>query len=144
MYTPPNPSTTAPHFSPLPASIRHNHQPRTSFSFSLDDSNTSFSFSQDSLPLQDQANRGLALISPRLRPVSLTRSSTPTLHAKKLGRSKLRDDSFADDDESTWSMVDCMRLWRHDAIVQHLYETAAFWGDKILTWTSTFQARRVT
>ena len=32
-------------------------------------------------------------------------------------------------------MVDSMRLWRHDAIMQHLYDTAAFWGDKILSWT---------
>jgi anaphase-promoting complex subunit 6 len=39
------------------------------------------------------------------------------------------------DEERTWSMVDSMRLWRHDAIMQHLYETAAFWGDKILSWT---------
>ncbi|THV04469.1 TPR-like protein [Dendrothele bispora CBS 962.96] len=33
-------------------------------------------------------------------------------------------------------MVDRMRLWRHDAMMQHLYETAAFWGDKILSWTN--------
>lgn len=37
--------------------------------------------------------------------------------------------------ERSWGMVDSMRLWRHDAIMQHLYETAAFWGDKILSWT---------
>jgi len=44
-----------------------------------------------------------------------------------------------EDDESKyeWGMVDRMRLWRHDALMQHLYETAAFWGDKILSWTST-------
>ncbi|KAH9928739.1 uncharacterized protein B0H18DRAFT_1000409 [Fomitopsis serialis] len=29
-----------------------------------------------------------------------------------------------------------MRLWRHDALMQHLYETAAFWGDKIVNWTN--------
>lgn len=45
---------------------------------------------------------------------------------------------FEDDaDESyEWGMIDRMRLWRHDALMQHLYETAAFWGDKIITWTS--------
>jgi len=37
-------------------------------------------------------------------------------------------------------MVDRMRLWRHDAMMQHLYETAAFWGDKILSWTSGSRA----
>jgi len=39
-------------------------------------------------------------------------------------------------EEGEWGMVDRMRLWRHDALMQHLYETAAFWGDKILSWTS--------
>lgn len=42
-----------------------------------------------------------------------------------------------DESEHEWGMVDRMRLWRHDALMQHLYETAAFWGDKILSWTST-------
>jgi hypothetical protein len=45
------------------------------------------------------------------------------------------EDSDEDDEEVTWSMIDSMRLWRNDAIMQHLYETAAFWGDKILSWT---------
>lgn len=35
----------------------------------------------------------------------------------------------------TWSLVDSMRQWRQDAMLQHLYETAAMWGDKILSWT---------
>ncbi|KZP25131.1 TPR-like protein [Athelia psychrophila] len=43
------------------------------------------------------------------------------------------DDS---DEEYEWGMVDRMRLWRHDALMQHLYETAAFWGDKIVSWTN--------
>jgi hypothetical protein len=45
------------------------------------------------------------------------------------------EDSDEDEEEVTWSMIDSMRLWRNDAIMQHLYETAAFWGDKILSWT---------
>ena len=45
------------------------------------------------------------------------------------------DDDVDDEDEYEWGMVDRMRLWRHDALMQHLYETAAFWGDKILSWT---------
>src|ERR1700683_2262604 len=44
-----------------------------------------------------------------------------------------------DDSEYEWGMVDRMRLWRHDALMQHLYETAAFWGDKIVSWTSECQ-----
>ncbi|KAJ7052561.1 cell division control protein 16 [Mycena amicta] len=47
-------------------------------------------------------------------------------------------DIFHDELEGSeeWGMVDRMRLWRHDALMQHLYETAAFWGDKILSWTN--------
>ncbi|WRT68218.1 uncharacterized protein IL334_005194 [Kwoniella shivajii] len=41
----------------------------------------------------------------------------------------------AEEEDVNWSMIDSMRIWRHDAIMQHLYETAAFWGDKILSWT---------
>ncbi|CAG7849077.1 Anaphase-promoting complex subunit cut9 AltName: Full=20S cyclosome/APC complex protein cut9; AltName: Full=Cell untimely torn protein 9 [Serendipita indica DSM 11827] len=41
-----------------------------------------------------------------------------------------------EEDEEEWTLVDRMRLWRHDAMTQHLYETAAFWGDKVLTWTN--------
>ncbi|KAJ7650412.1 cell division control protein 16, partial [Roridomyces roridus] len=46
------------------------------------------------------------------------------------------DDDADDESEYEWGMVDRMRLWRHDALMQHLYETAAFWGDKILSWTN--------
>lgn len=49
----------------------------------------------------------------------------------------LDDDADDEEDEYEWGMVDRMRLWRHDALMQHLYDTAAFWGDKILSWTST-------
>jgi len=40
------------------------------------------------------------------------------------------------EEEVEWGMVDRMRLWRHDALMQHLFDSAAFWGDKILSWTS--------
>ena len=47
-----------------------------------------------------------------------------------------QDSGDEDDEEIEWGMVDRMRLWRHDALMQHLYDTAAFWGDKVLSWTS--------
>ncbi|KAH7907018.1 hypothetical protein BJ138DRAFT_1015194 [Hygrophoropsis aurantiaca] len=47
-----------------------------------------------------------------------------------------QDTELEVDNDAEWSMVDRMRLWRHDALMQHLYETAAFWGDKILSWTN--------
>ncbi|ETW83193.1 hypothetical protein HETIRDRAFT_245129, partial [Heterobasidion irregulare TC 32-1] len=40
------------------------------------------------------------------------------------------------DEEPEWPAIDRMRLWRHDALMQHLYDTAAFWGDKIVSWTN--------
>lgn len=43
------------------------------------------------------------------------------------------------DETYEWGMIDRMRLWRHDALMQHLYDTAAFWGDKIMSWTSKFR-----
>ncbi|CAK5268758.1 unnamed protein product [Mycena citricolor] len=45
-------------------------------------------------------------------------------------------DEDEDDEDYEWKMVDRMRLWRHDALMQHLHETAAFWGDKIVSWTN--------
>lgn len=45
-------------------------------------------------------------------------------------------DDEGDEEEHEWGVVDRMRLWRHDALMQHLYDSAAFWGDKIVSWTS--------
>ncbi|TIB64701.1 hypothetical protein E3P77_03016 [Wallemia ichthyophaga] len=33
-------------------------------------------------------------------------------------------------------LIDKLRLWRHDAMMQHLYTTAQFWGDKCLHLTN--------
>ncbi|KAF8699285.1 Anaphase-promoting complex, cyclosome, subunit 3, partial [Rhizoctonia solani] len=59
-----------------------------------------------------------------------------------LGRHPLANDgdentTFGDDEEDSddWTIVDKLRMWRHDAMMQHLYDTAIFWGDKVLTWT---------
>lgn len=48
-----------------------------------------------------------------------------------------QDDADDEDEErQQWGIVERMRLWRHDALMQHLHDSAAFWGDKIVTWTS--------
>lgn len=54
-----------------------------------------------------------------------------------VGAQEDTEDEDEDDDaeDMSWGMIDSMRLWRNDAIIQHLYETAGFWGDKILSWT---------
>jgi len=92
-----------------------------------------------------------------------TTTSSPGLHGTRrvnmdelfgdaearLEADEMRDDfvdgdHLVDDDEEeeepepvdpSWEMIARMRTWRHDAIHQHLYETAGFWGDKIFTWT---------
>ncbi|CED84346.1 Anaphase-promoting complex (APC), Cdc16 subunit [Phaffia rhodozyma] len=40
-----------------------------------------------------------------------------------------------DGEEDGLKGMDSMRSWRHDAMMQHLYEAAAFWGDKIFSLT---------
>ncbi|TFY72287.1 hypothetical protein EVG20_g720 [Dentipellis fragilis] len=126
---------------PSPSGSRH---PRTSI-------NSSFSFGPQSLvnsfldantstnPLALDPNRSILPSSP-LR-------SSPRAHRRakeSVGRHPLANDNtdvFQDsgdeeEEEVEWGMVDRMRLWRHDALMQHLYETAAFWGDKIVSWTN--------
>ncbi|KAI0267660.1 hypothetical protein BC834DRAFT_968598 [Gloeopeniophorella convolvens] len=121
------------------------HHPRASI-------NSSFSFGPQSLvnsfvganpsyphPLALDPNRSVLPSSP-LR-------SSPRAHRRtrgSLGRHPLANDNtdvFQDsgeeeEDDIEWGMVDRMRLWRHDALMQHLYDTAAFWGDKIVSWTN--------
>lgn len=104
--------------------------------------------------MAEEAQHGMMSVSPRSRP---SRRHHRDLREKETpARSRLGDESFTsvaspapgmkkrhsreDDDEDdveekSWAMVDAMRLWRQDALIQHLYETAAFWGDKILSWT---------
>lgn len=43
--------------------------------------------------------------------------------------------SGSNDSDPRGEIVDRFRLWRHDAMMQHLYQTAIFWGDKVFTWT---------
>jgi anaphase-promoting complex subunit 6 len=116
------------------------HHSRTSI-------NSSFSFGPQSLvnsfvganpslphPLALDPNRSVLPSSPR----------APRRAKGSLGRHPLANDNTdvfqvsgdEDDEDVEWGMIDRMRLWRHDALMQHLYDTAAFWGDKILSWTS--------
>lgn len=78
--------------------------------------------------------------APRTRSRLAEESSPEPIRRSPRKRTQTDEQADVDEDEEadserTWSMVDSMRLWRHDAIMQHLYETAAFWGDKILSWT---------
>jgi anaphase-promoting complex subunit 6 len=122
------------------------HHPRASI-------NSSFSFGPQSLvnsfvggnplhphPLALDPNRSVLPSSPlRSSPRAQRRTKGSTgRHPLAIDNTDVFQDSGDEPDEDIeWGMVDRMRLWRHDALMQHLYDTAAFWGDKVLSWTST-------
>ncbi|KAG9017193.1 anaphase promoting complex subunit cdc16 [Tulasnella sp. 427] len=79
---------------------------------------------------------------------SLPPQSTPAVRQLRFGSTQTNDGAPSDTqtqaateleeeemDEEDWGIVDRMRLWRHDAMMQHLHDSAVFWGDKILSWT---------
>lgn len=93
----------------------------------------------------EQGNMGMSgQVSPRVRsPLKRTAAvagpssiAFPEIEPTTRSRSRLSEVVGAEEsDEERWGMVDSMRLWRNDALLHHLYETAALWGDKILEWT---------
>ncbi|KAF8273363.1 hypothetical protein EI94DRAFT_1716538 [Lactarius quietus] len=110
--------------------------------------NSSFSFGPQSLVNSFVGPNPSHALDPNrsVLPSSPLRSS-PRAHRRtkgSIGRHPLANDNtdvFQDSDDEgdedfEWGIVDRMRLWRHDALMQHLYDTAAFWGDKVLSWTN--------
>ena len=151
MATPPRPSYYIPPIPslPSPSGSRKRGSFSTSFSFdpsylvhSYKDANAHHARFPGSLALDP--NRSTLTASPlRSTPRRLRKGKDPAVEPHPLAQDMTAADVFLEtDDEETndkrsyWTMVDRMRLWRHDAIWQHLYETAAFWGDKVLSWTS--------
>ncbi|KAJ7429851.1 hypothetical protein B0H11DRAFT_1766350 [Mycena galericulata] len=67
-------------------------------------------------------------------------ASNPTSRKSRWPKALATDISYdsngGGEDETRRDMIERMRVWCHDALMQHLYETAAFWGDKILSWTN--------
>lgn len=96
--------------------------------------------------LSEQGHMGMAQVSPRIRS-PLTRAGPsrpppgseprPTTRSRSrfAGDETTEADEDEEDEDDRWGMIDSMRVWRNDAIIHHLYETAMFWGDKILSWT---------
>lgn len=158
MATPPRPSYFIPPIPNLPSPSGSRPRGSISSSFSFDPSHLVHSYLDANASRRDSAaldpNRSILTASPLLSSPRRTRKARPPGQA---GEHPLAQDTtqdvFLDDDEyyggmvedrSDWSMVERMRLWRHDAIWQHLYETAAFWGDKVLSWTSAHSSFRST
>jgi anaphase-promoting complex subunit 6 len=96
--------------------------------------------------LRRQSNFSTLSLSPR-RPSSLAPSgSTATTRPRRgtplaftrqdadesgfLGQSEVEEDA-------PWTIVDRMRNWRNDAMTQHLYDSAKFWGGKVLGMTGS-------
>ncbi|KAM6504448.1 cell division control protein 16 [Amanita muscaria] len=88
-------------------------------------------------------NRSILPSSPRQSSPRRHKYSKPSTGRQPHPLATDTTDVFQDSDvesdgngDQQWGPVDRMRLWRHDAMMQHLYETAAFWGDKVLSWTN--------
>ena len=118
---------------------------------------TSSSLSLDQLDsLRRQSNLSTLSLSPR-RPTST--STTTTTRQPRPSFSfgvQVNDDESLDGDEpvqgdddaaaGSWTTVDRMRCWRNDAMTQHLYDSAKFWGAKVFGMTGRhrlFAAGRV-
>lgn len=96
-----------------------------------------------------QANLSTLSLSPR-RPTGATSTgtgSTATTRPRRAARYTLDEQSFQrhaqqerDNDDAQepppFTLVDRMRNWRNDAMTQHLYGTAEFWGSKVFEMTS--------
>ncbi|KAF8828845.1 hypothetical protein HHX47_DHR3000022 [Lentinula edodes] len=132
---------------PTPSGSRHRGSFGSSFSFgpqplvdSYLEANSSTYSNNHSIALDP--NRSILHASPLRSSPRRTRKPKDSINRPHplandtTGIFQHSDDDADDEEEYEWGMVDRMRLWRHDALMQHLYETAAFWGDKIVSWTN--------
>ncbi|KAI0783626.1 TPR-like protein [Abortiporus biennis] len=153
---PPNSSFDVPPMPniPSPSGSRPRHSINSSFSFGPQSLINSYVGANNNTNSTNNYRRSFALDPNRsIIPVSPLHSSPRlgrrTKSSTASSRHPLANDTtdvFQDYDEENdgedegdgceWGMVDRMRLWRHDALMQHLYDTAAFWGDKIVSWTN--------
>lgn len=112
------------------------------------DQNNTSSLSHEQVEgLRRQSNLSTLSLSPR-RP-----SFAPSAAARTRRTTPLPFSTGADADESSflgqsvdegapWTMVDRMRNWRNDAMTQHLYDSAKFWGGKVLGMTGAYPLPR--
>ncbi|KAI0349743.1 TPR-like protein [Trametes cingulata] len=131
---------------PSPSGSRPRHSINNSFSFgpqslvdSLAEANTSGASNTRRSYLDP--SRSILQTSPlRSSPRQPRRNkTTASRHPLANDTTDVFQDDADDEGEEeghAWTIVDRMRLWRHDALMQHLYDSAAFWGDKIVSWTN--------
>ncbi|GAA5975618.1 hypothetical protein JCM10908_005220 [Rhodotorula pacifica] len=106
---------------------------------------TSSSLSLDQLDsLRRQSNLSTLSLSPRRPATTKTRQPRPSFSFGV----QINDDESLDDDDNhnelgageegeagSWTTIDRMRCWRNDAMTQHLYDSAKFWGSKVFGMT---------
>lgn len=150
---PPNTSFAIPPIPnlPSPSSSRPRHSINSSFSFGPQSLVNSYLETSSTIhnprTFALDPNRSILPASPLRSSPRLprrTKGSVTGRHPLATDNTDIFQESVDDEDMEgegdgyEWGMVDRMRLWRHDALMQHLYETAAFWGDKIVSWTSEY------
>lgn len=108
---------------------------------------TGSSLSLDQLDsLRRQSNLSTLSLSPR-RPATTSHTARQPRPSFSFGV-QINDDESLDDEDyvaeredggvspaESWTTVDRMRCWRNDAMTQHLYDSAKFWGAKVLGMT---------
>ncbi|KAF5327300.1 hypothetical protein D9619_004327 [Psilocybe cf. subviscida] len=116
---------------PSPSSSRMRGSIGSTFSFGPQNMVDSYNDSNSTL----DPNRSMLPASPQRSPRKHRKGkSSSTRHPLANDTTDVfqdfDDDADDEEDEYEWGMVDRMRLWRHDALMQHLYDTAAFWGTR--------------
>ncbi|BGP38750.1 anaphase-promoting complex subunit Cut9 [Rhodotorula kratochvilovae] len=120
-----------------PAPLRNGKGPQPARAY--DQSSSSLSIEQVE-GLRRQSHLSTLSLSPR-RPSLAPSGSTTTARPRRgtplaFAAGADGDDSGflgqSVDDAAPWTMVDRMRNWRNDAMTQHLYDSAKFWGGKVL------------
>ncbi|GAA5851308.1 hypothetical protein JCM3766R1_004153 [Sporobolomyces carnicolor] len=95
--------------------------------------------------LRRQSSLSTLSLSPRRPSVANSGSTATTRPRRGAGATGLAyntqgdETSYlgeADGEQAPWTMVDRMRNWRNDAMTQHLYDSAKFWGGKVLGLTN--------
>ncbi|GAA6050908.1 hypothetical protein JCM3770_002528 [Rhodotorula araucariae] len=143
--TPQNARTTPSPFSfsdrTAPAPLRHGKG--TAPSRAYDQSNASSLSIEQVEGLRRQSNLSTLSLSPRRPSLAPSGSATTARPARATPLAYATgadgDDSGflgqSVDDGAPWTMVDRMRNWRNDAMTQHLYDSAKFWGGKVFGLT---------
>jgi len=150
----PRPAANTPQNSratPSPFAFAERTQPRHGKQATRDYQDHSSNLSIDQVEgLRRQSNLSTLSLSPRRPSLAQSGSTTTTRPRRGTPLAFARPAGAAadggDDDHSgflgqsvdeaaPWTLVDRLRNWRNDAMTQHLYDSAKFWGGKVLELT---------